>query len=195
MTWTRLDDGWTDRPIVEQLPYEVRWHYLALVQYCSRTGRYDGLVRATDARRCSDVPEPADALDQLVDVGLLVATEGFFKVVQIEEHVVPPHLRDEARRAAQAERKRRERQHRKGIHDDCLPDHCDQVSRPVTRDVTRDVGTGRDGTGFQEGDVTETGQESVTATEEASLWPTVAVPGRPPDGEGEPTRLVVAAVS
>jgi hypothetical protein len=29
VTWTHLDDGFTDRPIFEDLSYEARWHYLA----------------------------------------------------------------------------------------------------------------------------------------------------------------------
>lgn len=177
MTWTRLDDGWTDRPILEQLPYEVRWHYLALVQFCSRTGRYDGLVRAADARRCSDVPDPAAANAALVDVGLLAAEDGTFRLPLIEEHIPPPHLRDETRKQSQRERKRRERAHRAGNHELCNPDNCPAVSSPVTSDVTRDTGTGQDRTGQDR----EHGSEDDT-----NGWPEVRRPGalRPvPDDE------------
>lgn len=147
MTWTRLDDGWSDSPILEQLPYEVRWHYLALIQFCSRTSRYDGLVRPADARRCSDVPDPAAALTELQNVGLLALVDGAVKVVAIESHVPPPHLRDEVRKQSQRQRKQRERMHAKGDHSYCVPEHCPEVSRPVSGEVTRDVGTGQDGTG------------------------------------------------
>ena len=148
MTWTRLDDGWSDRPILEQLSYEVRWHYLALIQFCSRTSRYDGVVRSSDARRCSDVADPAAAVAELVNVGLLVAVADGLKLVQIGEHVPPPHQRDAARKEGQRERKRRERLHKDGDHSECLPEHCEvAMSHVVTGDVTRDPGTGRDRTG------------------------------------------------
>ncbi|MDP9437056.1 MAG: hypothetical protein M3P93_18465 [Actinomycetota bacterium] len=166
MTWTRLDDGWSDRPILEQLSYEVRWHYLSLIQFCSRTSRYDGMVRPSDARRCSDVPDSEAAVSELLGVGLLAVVDGGLKVMQIDEHVPPPHLRDEARKTAQAERKRRERQHKKGVHDYCLPDHCEHVAAPVAGEVTRDVGTGQDGTGRENGTSPEVGPQH-------SPWPTV----------------------
>ena len=170
MTWTRLDDGWSDRPILEELSYEVRWHYLALVQFCSRTSRYDGLVRPADARRCSDVPDPVAAISTLADVGLVAIEKDGIRVVQIDEHVPPPHLRDEVRKAAQAERKRRERQHKKGVHTYCLPDHCAQAPAPVAREVTRDVGTGQDRTGREDGTTFSTGHDDES-------WPAVTLPG------------------
>ena len=162
MSWTRLDDGWTDRPILEQLPYEVRWHYLALVQFCSRTGRYDGLVRAADARRCSDVPDPITANDTLVNVGLLhVAEDGTFRLPLIDEHIPPPHLREEnARpRSAASTAAWRRRKCERGDHSkDCPRGTCpvklvrsagrdDGSSVSVIASVTSHVGTGRDGTG------------------------------------------------
>ena len=36
MTWTRLDDRWAERAVLAQLSYETRWHYLAMIQFCSR---------------------------------------------------------------------------------------------------------------------------------------------------------------
>lgn len=142
MTWTRLDDGWTDRLIFEDLPYDVRWHYLAMVQFCSRTSRYDGFVRASDARRCSDVPDPAAALVALHNVGLVAPGDGGYLLPFIAEHVPPPHLRDEKRKEAQRERKRRERQHKRGDHTYCTHDPEEDLSR-----VTSPVTSGRDGTG------------------------------------------------
>lgn len=175
LTWTRLDDGWTDRPILEQLPYETRWHYLAMVQFCSRTNRYDGLMRPADARRCSDVADPAMAVQELLDVGLLAAVDGAIKVVEIEHHVPPPHLRDEARKQASRERKARERAHKAGDHSYCLPDHCQSASHPVASEVTRDVGTGRDGTGRAGAQQSE--DDLGTPDSAGTSWATVAVPG------------------
>ncbi len=142
MTWSRLDDGWTDWPALAALTYESRWHYLSMIQFCSRTGRYDGMVRAGDALRCSDVPDPRRCIDELVLHELLVTRDVTYQVTHIDDHVPPPHLRDEKRRKDAAERQRRSRLHRKGDHT-----YCTHPPEPGTRDVTRDVGTGRDGTG------------------------------------------------
>ena len=50
MTWTRLDDTWTDQPVMGDLAFDVRWHYLAMIQFCSRTQRYDGMLKMPAAR-------------------------------------------------------------------------------------------------------------------------------------------------
>ena len=89
MTWTRLDDGWTERADLAELPLATRWHYLALIQFCSRTGRLDGVVRLADARRCSDVDNPDDAHESLITAGLLERRDGGFALLEIYEHVPP----------------------------------------------------------------------------------------------------------
>lgn len=128
MTWTRLDDGWTDRPVFDQIPYDIRWHYLALVQFCSRNSRYDGRIRAVDARRCSDVDDPATALAVLAAAGLIdVGEEGWVLIPQIAEHVPPPSMRDENRKERRRNEKRRSRLHAKGEHIECLPGNCDKA--------------------------------------------------------------------
>lgn len=158
MTWTRLDDGWTDLPRFEDVTYEHRWHYLALIQWCSRTDRYDGHVRAADARRCSDVPDPAAALVALTAVGLLEVTDAGYRVVHIDGHVVPPHMRDEHRKAAQRDRQRRHRgKPTEPTPEPDTPSHVPPSAvTPVTGDVTRDTGTGRDGTGRDWGTTLDT---------------------------------------
>lgn len=150
MTWTRLDDGWTDLPLFEGLPYETRWHYLALLQFCSRTSRYDGIVSGKDARRCSDVPNPAEALMTLHNVGLVAMDDRGYRLPFIDQHVPPPYMRDERRKQSQRLRKRRERMHKNGDHALCDPEHC-PASPSVTGDVPRDTGTGRDRTGREVG--------------------------------------------
>ena len=166
MTWTRLDDTWTDNTILADLSFEDRWHYLALIQFCSRTKKFDGLVRAVDARRCSDHPHPDTAHTNLVNVGLLVNMGKTFKVTQIDEHIPPPSVRENAEKSKV--RMKRMRQHKVGDHSICLPDSCDQtgpsaplaptskalgpvvsegVSTEVTQSVTRNTGTGQDRTG------------------------------------------------
>lgn len=84
MTWTRLDDGWTDQQVFDAIPYEIRWHYLSMIQFCSRTARYDGIVREEDARRCSDVSDPDIANTTLVAAGLLAKVAGALGTCQGE---------------------------------------------------------------------------------------------------------------
>lgn len=147
MTWTRLDDGWCERQVFEELPYEARWHYLAMIQFCSRNHRYDGVMRGVDARRCSDLDDPATAVAMLAAAGLLEVSDTSVRVVHIEEFIPPPHLRDEERKRRQREEKRRSRLHRSGDHSICLPSHCPHSPTDVTADVSTDTGTGQDRTG------------------------------------------------
>lgn len=144
MSWTRLDDAWTDSPRLVELSFQARWHYLALIQFCSRTKRFDGVLRIADARRCSDVDDPARELAALEAVGLLtVLKTGEVKLSQIDEHIPPPSVRENSERSKI--RMRRKRKHDNGDHSDCLPDRCPKA--PVTGDVTRNTRTGQDGTG------------------------------------------------
>jgi hypothetical protein len=171
LTWSRLDDGWTDSPVLAALSYETRWHYLAMIQFCSRTGRYDGVVPARDALRCSDVPDPHRCIEDLVAQELVVTRDVTYRVTRIDDHVPPPHLRDEKRKKDAAERKRKSRLHQRGDHTYCSHP-LEDVTREVTRDVTRDVGTGQDGTG-QDGSYGEEPPDR----DEGARWPAVrAVP-------------------
>lgn len=146
MTWTRLDDRWCDDPVFETVDMAARWHYLSMIQHCSRTERYNGVLRLVDARRCSDVDDPAAALGSLVLAGLVENVDGAtVRLVRIDQHIPPPFMRDGERKRAQRERKQRERAHKAGDHTHCLPGHC-----PDTGDVTRDTGTGQDGTGQEQ---------------------------------------------
>lgn len=141
MTWTRLSDDWTDRADIAELSLSARWHYLACIQFCSRSDRVDGRLTVRDARRCSDVDDPDEAVRELVTAGLLDRNGNVLRVVQIAEHVPPPSVRNSAEQARI--RKRRGRAHQSGDHTFYLPEHC----AVVRSDVTRDIGTGRDRTG------------------------------------------------
>ena len=151
MSWTRLDDGWSDRPELEQLSYETRWHYLTMIQFCSRTDRITGLLTLKDIRRCSDVDDPDRAVQDLLDVGLLERIDGWLRLVAIHEHIPPPGVRLNAQKSKV--RMQRKRAHDAGDHSLCLPEHCPHAL--VTGDVTRNPGTGQDGTGrdLEEGEV------------------------------------------
>lgn len=155
MTWTRLDDTWTDLPELASLNFDVRWHYLAMIQFCSRTGRYDGVLKMSDARRCSDVEDPAQAINTLVTKELVaLLSDNKVKVGRIEEHIPPPSVRENSSKTKV--RMQRHRKHKNGDHSECLTEHCDQVSvntstGEVTGVVTRNTGTGQDRTGQDKG--------------------------------------------
>lgn len=145
MTWTRLDDNWTESPALEELSFEDRWHYLAMIQRCSRSEAYDGMIRGVDARRCSDHPDPSTAIAHLVDAHLLaIIPGGKYKVIHIDDHVPPPSVRMKTENDKL--RQRRKRAHDNGDHGLCKAD-ADCVTATVTRDIGRDVRTGQDRTG------------------------------------------------
>jgi len=166
MSWTRLDDLWTEQPIFESVSLSARWHYLAMIQACSRTERVDGRLSARAARRCSDVDDPDTALVELAAVRLIVTEGEDYRLPLIGDHVPPPSVREASKRGK--ERMRRHRAHRAGDHTMCLPANCPEASavagevtgntsnadenrgehaRDVAADVARNTGTGRDGTG------------------------------------------------
>lgn len=170
MTWTRLDDTWTDDQVLAELSFADRWHYLAMIQFCSRTKKYDGILRPADARRCSDHPEPGAALSNLEAVGLVINVGNGYKLPLIDDHIPPPSVREASEKSKV--RMRRMRQHKEGNHADCLPKHCDQAptTGEVTGDVTRNTGTGQDGTGRASDveEVQEVGVQEVPQLQEAT---------------------------
>ena len=155
MSWTRLDDTWTDLPELSALDHQVRWHYLAMIQFCSRTGRYDGILKLADARRCSDVDDPSAAISTLAEAQLLIhLPSNQIKVGRIDDHIPPPSIRESKEKTKN--RVRRHRLHKNGDHSECLPDNCehakgeppvDTSTGEVTGDVTRYTRTGQDRTG------------------------------------------------
>lgn len=141
MPWTRLDDLWIEMDQLKELPYEVRWHYLGILQWCSRHRLYDGELRIADARRASDVDDPATAIAMLAGAKLLEITDNAVRVVQIKDHVPPPNVREASE--ANALRTRRWRLHKAGDHSICLPENCSGTPGDVARDGTCD-GTAQD---------------------------------------------------
>lgn len=139
MTWTRLDDTWSERMSAnEDLSHADRWHYLQMIQFCSRSGRRDGIMRGVDARRVSDHPNPPDALARLYIAGLIeTMPDDKYRIVEIDSHL--PSDAVIARGEAAKQRMRRKRAHDKGDHSMC-DDNC-------SRTVLRTLGTGQDGTG------------------------------------------------
>lgn len=113
VTWTRLTDNFVEDKAFEGLTAEVRWHYLCLIQYCSRTGRYDGCVTRYNARYVSgsEPSSPDDVVAALVKAELLVESpeDGTMLIVRIDEHIPPPHMRDEQRKSSTRARVQRHR--------------------------------------------------------------------------------------
>lgn len=159
MTWTRLDDQWCDGEEVNELSLPARWHYLCLIQWCSRTKRYDGLLRLKDAQRCSDLEDTPALISELAEQGLVQWQGDRLKVVRIDEHIPPPSVRENSERSKV--RMRRSRAHRNGDHSHCLPKNCEFApagnaaveevragsKSHVAHDVTRNTRTGQDRTG------------------------------------------------
>lgn len=149
MSWTRLDDMWTESTELEALTFAERWHYLTMIQHCSRTRKFDGNMRMVDARRCSDHPDPDAAINSLAGAGLVQVLGSTVKVLQIDGHIPPPSVRN--KQEDDRKRKQRQRKHKEGDHSMCVPEYCEASLPPVTSEVTRDKGsdsrTGQDRTG------------------------------------------------
>lgn len=179
MTWTRLDDAWSEQTVLEDLSFEDRWHYLTIIQRCNRTDSYDGLIRSTDARRCSDHPDPAAANARLVDAGLLeIVPGGKYRVVNIDDHTPPPWVRKKTERDRTD--KRRKRAHDSGDHSLCRPD-APCVDTTVVTTVVSDSRTGQDrpGRDVVKNTNREAKKPALKLVPPTSTWPVVSVPAGP----------------
>lgn len=166
MSWTRLDDLWGDQ-IESTWPddFALRWHYLKMIQHASKIKAWDGVLTRTAAERCSDHPDPGEAIGRLVNEQLVQDLGKKVKLTRIDEHIPPPHIRNQ--QETSAERQRRSRAHRNDDHSLCIPGDDDQPAnclhasshRDVTSNVTRDTRTGQDRQGLK--DVTEDLEENL----------------------------------
>ncbi len=127
MSWTRLDDGWTDQQLLAGLSHQTRWHYLCMIQFCSRTKRFDGFIRAVDARRCSDVDNPDQAVADLRDIGIIHPAADGYRVHRMEEDHAPP-LSVRTRTESNKQSQQRHRAHKAGDHSTCLPQNCEHTT-------------------------------------------------------------------
>lgn len=150
MSWLRYSDDDTRNPIWDGVPYETRWHYRALVECC--VGRYDGRIPLRLARRCSDVDDPDRCLQELAAAGLLKLDDDTATVVYVDDHVCPPHLREEVLRPRQARNSAeyRRRKCERGEHSRYCPKATCPVKlarvSPVIRPMmpADDTGAGRE---------------------------------------------------
>lgn len=168
MTWASWDDQFTEMPVWDGVSYEARWHYIALVTYCCSAHRWNGQMSRRQAERVSDVPEPHDAVEELITAGLLAELGTQVELLYIDSHVPPEGQRPDnllpRKRRNQMEYRRR--QCERGNHSkDCPAKTCPAKhhgvtvsasagSAPVpgtanvlTDRVTGNAGAGRDGAG------------------------------------------------
>ncbi|MFT3971807.1 MAG: hypothetical protein QM695_16400 [Micropruina sp.] len=144
MTWTRLDDLWTEQKEITDLSFEARWHYLCLIQACSRSMRTDGVIREVDALRCSDVEEPRAAMNEIYKAGLIQVATGdngkkTVKLLRVDDHL--PSASTIAKTEADRIRQQRSRKHKSGDHSMCYRQRCDQgvLDEPTPSRVTSHV--------------------------------------------------------
>ena len=74
MSWLRYSDDWTQDRAWDGVSYEARWHLKALIEACSQSRRWDGVVPITRALRVSDVPDPEACLKELNAAGFICVT-------------------------------------------------------------------------------------------------------------------------
>lgn len=134
MTWTRLDDNWQADPAFDRLDIHARWHYLMMIQFCSRGKRYDGVMPLAEAEMCSTAPDRTQIIGKLILAGLVTNIDGeMLRVVRIEDHVPPKSVRDSS-----AKRVSRHRKHKDGDHEDCLPKSCAEARNAVGNALPQD---------------------------------------------------------
>jgi hypothetical protein len=166
VTWLSFDDGYTQQRVWEDIPFDTRWHFHALVEKCGATRRYDGRLRWTDALRVSDVPDPQRSMKELIAAGLVIDHGTEVEIEPIDDFLPPEgeradRLLPRKRRNQAAYRKRN---CAAGRHSkDCPPDSCPVklqkaldaanagVADGVTARVTGNAGTGRGGAGSPAG--------------------------------------------
>lgn len=127
MTWNRYGSEFTRDRRWDGVPYEARWHYLAVVAECADSERHDCRLPLTLALRASDVPDPAGCHEALVAAGFAEIDGAEFVIIDGEiKHMPPPSLRDRYRKAKQRERQDRHRKKKcaDGNHDQHCPSGC-----------------------------------------------------------------------
>ncbi len=127
MTWNRYGSEFTRDRRWDGVPYEARWHYLAVVAECSDSERYDCRIPLRLAERASDVADAAAATAALVAAGFaLIEGHDFIIVGGEERHMPPESLRDKKRKEDQrrwtADTRRRKCE--AGEHDQHCPKSC-----------------------------------------------------------------------
>jgi len=150
MTWLSFDDGYTREAVWDDVPWDTRWHFHAMVEACCASRRYDGRLRRADARRCSDVPDPDRSVRELIACRLVIDHGDVVEIESIDNFLPPAGERAEnllaRKRKNQAAYRRRKCE--RGDHDrHCPAATCPERAARVSERVTGNPGTGRVGPG------------------------------------------------
>ncbi|MFB4312892.1 hypothetical protein [Actinomadura sp. 21ATH] len=159
MAWLRDSDDYTQRPEWDGVSYEARWHYRCMLEFCSRSRRWDGRLPLERARRVSDVPDPDRCIAELEAIGYAIVTRNppvdnpgsdadvtrnvtSHVTSQNASHVTPEtvtlprideHIPPKGMRnnaPASKIRMQRKRAHDRGEHHLCLPQNCPHAGPP-----------------------------------------------------------------
>jgi hypothetical protein len=125
--------------MLRPLSTDTRWHYLAMIQWCSRNGDLDGTIRVADARRVSDISDSDEAVSALIAAELVTQLDDHtLQIVNIKDHVPSPDLL--ARMETDRARAQRYRKHKAGDHSLCTLDKCSEApSRDASDSSSRDA--------------------------------------------------------
>jgi hypothetical protein len=140
MGWSRIGDEFPADRRWDGVPYDARWHYLALMAACSKSQRFDCRMPLMLAHRASDVPDPEAATEALVTAGFLVIDGLDVIIVEGEaQHMLPPHKRDRTRKENQRRwtKKHRETKCENGEHDEHCPATCPRRAEVDARESSR----------------------------------------------------------
>jgi hypothetical protein len=141
MTWTKIDSGSTDDPVLLKLPRGVRLLHIEALVWCNGHGT-DGRVTLVALRRITDEPDPELAAKELVEAGKWSTTEDGWEIVGFLDD--QPSAADVARTMELTrQRQRRQRQHRNGDHTLCDEKYChaSRVTERVSHGVSHDTRT------------------------------------------------------
>jgi hypothetical protein len=182
VSWASYGDQFTRQGLWDEISYEARWHYLALVEECVRGHRWDGRLPLSVARRASDVPDPEKCETELERAGLLTMSAAITELPYIGHHIPPPGARPDRllprKRANQAEYRRRNCE--RGDHDrHCPSDTCpvklarrgERVTGEMTARVSGNPETRRDETSSEEQAPTSRKRSTAEMIAEEQGWP------------------------
>jgi hypothetical protein len=165
MSWASYGDQFTRQQLWDEVSYEARWHYVALVEECVRGHRWDGRLSNALARRASDVPDPDKAHTELERVGLLAVIAGTVELLYIGHHIPSPGDRPDTllprKRENQAEYRRKKCE--RGEHDR----HCPSATCPV-KEQRRRARVSERVTGNPESSRDESSGENYSPTKEGT---------------------------
>jgi hypothetical protein len=133
VTWTKLGDDYADE-LAKVGVSDAAYRTLNEMLIWANRRENGATLTDRDVLRCTESPNVAEALAELVCLGLIDRIDGGYRVVFHIEHQVEPEV-IKARKSSAARRARDHRRRKAGLS--VRPD--DHVTRDVTDDVRDDV--------------------------------------------------------